>query len=377
MPLIFWTQGKRCALLVLILLPGCVLAIGIGPPRTTLEFTPNLITDIDYLVVNTGSEAIDAMLYVKGDLEQYISLSKSTVSLSPRTSATFSAHIALPSSIGPGMHEMRIGAVETQPGQGGTVGARAGVESQLYITAPLTGKAVQISSSVDDIAIGSVAVLHFEIKNAGSEAIEDLHVVSEIADSSGNAVEELSSDSQPLDPGETAIIDLNWTPTKKDRYSVESIVYYDGYSETINSTFTVSEPSIRILNVSVTPFSPGQIAKVVIDVSNEWNQAFEDVYARVVVLDNQVPIFAASSKSASLEPLSTGTFEVYLETQDFEIKEYVARIEVYFGNKYVHKSLTLKPSANANINSNDIVMLAAVVAAAAITTTVIPWFRKK
>ena len=55
-----------------------VYAIGIGPPRITIDFQPNLEQDISYIVINNLDIAVNVQLYVKGDLNSSVTMEQTS-----------------------------------------------------------------------------------------------------------------------------------------------------------------------------------------------------------------------------------------------------------------------------------------------------------
>lgn len=368
-----------CAVIIA-MFSGCALAIGIGPPRASLDFTPNLAADLNFMVVNTISQPIEAMLYVKGDLAQYITLDKASVTLQPGEQQTFAAHVRLPESIEPGVHDIRIGAVEAEAGSGGTVGARAGVESVLTITAPFAGKLIRVVASAANVTFGNAARLRFEVTSIGNETIDALQVLSSVFDSAGNAKAGLSSEQRRLQPGETAVIELSWTPETKGSYVARSRVLYDGNEQQVNLSFAVGESSMRILEINASPFTPGQIVKVSVAVENEWNERLSGVYARVTIIDDGTEVAVADSRSTDLGPFATAALDAFVETTSLDNKEYAGLAVVYFADKSVEQSFALAPASLAQASAGALsieIVLIVVALAAALVIAVVLWPRKR
>jgi hypothetical protein len=119
-------------LAVIMIMAAQASAIGIGPARIILNFTPSMVYTQEYSVMGSG---LAVQLYVRGDLEQYVQCGGSST-VAAGSSAKFNCTISLPEWLpGPKRYDTRIGAMETAP-SGGMIGAVAGVESQLWIDVP-------------------------------------------------------------------------------------------------------------------------------------------------------------------------------------------------------------------------------------------------
>ena len=86
-------------LIVLSILPG-VLAIGITPGRTTIDFAPNAHDSIKFKVLNSEHKDMKVVMRIEGELAQYITLPQLIFDLnSNEESKEFSYEYDLPSKI--------------------------------------------------------------------------------------------------------------------------------------------------------------------------------------------------------------------------------------------------------------------------------------
>jgi len=360
----------------LILFSCYSFAIGIGPPRNDIDFIPNLKTDLSYIVVNNQGTPLSVEIYAKGDLSQYMTLSKTSAFLSPSSDTSFTVHIELPANISPGLHDNRIGVMESTGGQGGTVGAKAGVESFLYINAPYTGKYIIVSLKTNNTKIGTPAIMYFEIQNIGAIDVDQVLVSVDIFYPNGSKATSLLSDSSSLKAGTKAVFVLNWTPTSRGRYTISAKITYDENTKDISGEFLAGDIFVGIGNIVVNDFSPGQIARVSVELQSEWNDRLDGVWAEVRIPINSSAI-TGESRTISLDPYETSATDVYMDTKGLTLGSYNATAIVHFANRTNEKAFifTVREGVRSD-NLQLIIIIVAVLLVIALLGWVV-WKRKK
>ena len=135
-------------LFLLVITPN-VLALGITPGRTTINFEPNLHKEVDITIINDEHKDMNVMLRVEGELSEVITLNRVLLNFNAdEDSKTFTYKIDLLKTIEkPGTHEVKIIAMELPKDfekEGGYVGATVAVVTQLHIKVPYPGKYAEI-----------------------------------------------------------------------------------------------------------------------------------------------------------------------------------------------------------------------------------------
>ncbi len=327
--------------LTLIFLSGNALALGITPSRTVMDFEPGLSRTITFHIINNENKAMDIEIYKKGDLSDYITLSTERISLSPADSMKgFTTTINLPQSIeGTGRHDNRIGIVEAAPAEGGTMGARIGVEAQLWINVPHEGMYAEIGLSVPDVELGETAVFSINIANKGTEDMTASGKILVYRNDVQVAV--LNAGQVFIETGQTRTLKPEWSTqgVSAGQYRAVAVVDYPGETLQAEKTFSIGVFEVGIVNISSVRVSKGTIAKFDIDVENMWNVPVSDVYIELETLKDGESVSKTRSETSSINPLETKTMRVYVDTDGIPTGTYDVRATLYYEGKAVMKEL--------------------------------------
>lgn len=350
--------------LIFSLFLGNVYPIGIGPGRVILDFKPNLKETFTYQVFNNENKNMDVEMYVKGDLEDYVTLSTTSSTFSPGESKTFTYEINLPSELEkPGTYDTRIGALEvlsTTGGQGATVGARAGVELQLWIRVPYPGKYMEISLEAPDAKVGEPVQFTITLSNLGKEDISAKASI-ELYDSNNLKFATLSIGEIYVETAATKELYKEWETgnIKPGTYHAVATVTYNGKSAKDEKDFRIGDLLIKIIDVYADNILQGTIGKINIEIESSWNEDISDVYAEIKVAGETI-----KSETINIGPWERRIINAYWDTKASDIRDYDASAIVHYSGKTISKEFTLHVVDAEGLRSG--------LASAAITTT-LPW----
>ncbi|MBR9692166.1 hypothetical protein GOV06_05275 [Candidatus Woesearchaeota archaeon] len=328
-------------------------AIGIGPPRIKIDFEPNLEIDIEYFVVNTIQSPVNVDMYVKGDLKEYIAFDKTSFKLNPGKTQVIVVHLALPEKIDrPGTNDIRIGALESPIGaDGAMVAAKAGVESQLYIEVPYEGKYLSANIAVESVRVGETAELIIGISNLGKEDISSVSAVIDIYDSDDKKIDTVSADKKELKAGETSELKAQWDTkdAKPGTYQAAALIDYDGNEKEIRTSFNVGDVLIEIVALKTNEFSPGEIAKFILDVESKWNEKITDIYAVIEIYENGRVIGSAESKKIDISAWGKEQIEIFWDSTGIGFGEYKVKTILHYKDKTSEKSFDIEVKKKGNL----------------------------
>jgi hypothetical protein len=321
-----------------------ISAIGIGPPRNEITFSPNLDTTLSYVVLNNEGGTIRADLYIKGDLSQYISLDKTSVVLGSGQQTDFTAHITLPASIeSPGNHDMRIGALASSASSsGGTVGAKAGVESILNIFVPYQGKFLKAELEVGNVEIGQPLEFKVKLSNKGLEDIDK--VSAEIRVYSGSILKgsvEVSKNGLKAESDDILEASFSTDNLAAGTYRAVAKITYDGEEKEAETTFNVGKPLVEITNVTISKFKQGEIAKMTFGAQSYWNRQINGAYITVEIMSGETVLKSIESAPKDIGSLSYESFEAFWDTEGMTLGDYNARATLHYLDKTSEKSFII------------------------------------
>ncbi len=326
--------------LTLMLLSETVFALGITPSRTIIDFEPGFRRTITFYAINNENKTMDIEVYKSGDLSDYITLSTTMISFSPSDSTKeFTVTINLPQSIeGAGRHDNRIGIREAAPPEGTTIGARIGIEAQLWVDVPYPGAYAEISLDAPSVELGETVPFTITIVSRGTEDMTASGKILVYRDYM--QVADLNAGQVFVGARETKTLKSEWSTVEagEGQYRAVAVVDYFGKTAQVEKTFNVGVFEVEIVNISYASVSRGEIARFDIAVKNMWN-APADVYIELEALKEGDSVSRTKSETSSLNPLETKTIRVYLDTEELSAGTYDIRAIVYYAGKTAIKEL--------------------------------------
>jgi len=331
----------------------CVSAIGIGPPRVNLDFTPGLSQNFEYIAFNNLAESVKVDMYVKGDLSQYITLDKESAVLPPGGRTTFIASVRLPQQIDiPGMHEIKIGAVSSSlSAQQGTVGAKAAVESQLNIFVPYQGKYLIASLEATSVESGEKANFTIKISNKGLENISNVNASIDIY-LKDQLIATVYTENKNMNANNDDYLHASWLTAgaASGTYKAIAKINYDGNSKEIQTDFNVGSALAEITDINVSKFSKGEIAKITVKAKSFWNKPIDNVYAAVDFSDKDDKVIETiKSSPESINPMSEKNLTLFWDTKEIESGEYKAKAILHYLDKTAEKSFSVSVKKENNL----------------------------
>ena len=336
------------SLLFFLLAIDSVNAIGIGPPRINIDFIPGLEQTIEYTIFNNLDSSSRVDMYVKGDLSDYISLDKTSLTIGPNGKGDITATLKLPQQIDiPGNHEIKIGAIASPSNTPqGTVGAKAAVESQLNIFVPYQGEFLVAYIEATSVETGETADFTIHLSNKGLENISSTTASIDIY-FKDQLIATVYTESKKLDSGTEDILSAKW-PTagaSAGTYKAVAKLSYDNNTKEIETDFNVGSPLAEIMNITINKFSHGEIAKITVNAKSYWNKPLENVYATIDIFDNEnKTIGSIKSSPGNIDSLSESQFELFWDTKNIEIGDYSAKATLNYLDKKAEQNFIISVS---------------------------------
>ncbi len=336
-----------CILSLLVL--NLVNAIGISPSRVTINFEPNLQETYNYNVIN-WEYPTEIKFYVKGELAEYINLPETTTSLKKNEIKTFNIEINLPSEIEkPGLYDTRIGVVEyTDSLKGATVGAVTGVESQFVILVPYPGKYITASLEIDNTNVNKETDILINVQNLGQEDLNQVNAQITIYDTNGSIVTKLNSNTISIKSKESGSLSTTWIPTNigAGQYLAKAIIAFDGESSETERYFQIGDLLMEIMDISPLIFNQGEINKIEIKLKSLWNEKISDIYAELIILDQNSEIVSVKTETIEVNPWVEKKIYGYLDFEDITEGEYILKTILHFSDKTIEKEVKIQVVKN-------------------------------
>lgn len=326
---------KRWLLFLFLFFLGGQLAsaVGIGPARVELVFEPNNVVTLDFVVLNTGDSPIDVLVDARGELASFVSFDQNRFHLSGGEAKDFAVTLRMPAHIDtPGSNVIRIVALETNAGQGGTVGAVAGVEAKIDIFVPYEGAFIRANLRAPNIAVGENLPVTLTVENIGKENIAALTGRFEVSRNGDTLVRE-AFEPVVLDAQEKKEIahELKTSGLPAGLYNLTAVVEYAGQTKTVVRSVGIGGMFVDIMGLVEDTFAPGEIVKLEFKTMSSWSEELSGV-ADVRIFEGEKEVVALKSASVLFSPWKESIVEVFWDARTAPAGAYVARIDLSYGD---------------------------------------------
>ncbi|MFO7872221.1 MAG: hypothetical protein R6U26_01100 [Candidatus Undinarchaeales archaeon] len=369
-------------LFFLALMPSA-LAIGVSPSRIKTDFEAGESATFDFYVVNTRNEQVQVKIYAKGDLNESIDLQDEVLTLEAGGSKSSKFTVHYPSTLGPGKHDNRIGALEIASGESegaAAVGAVSAVELQFWVYAPYEGKYLDASLDVPDVAAGETIDFTLKLTSRGTEGIDSASAKIRVYNSNGDLLKTLDSGSTSLSAdGDTEELHADWSPGKlpAGTYSAVAAISYDGKNTEASSDFNIGDLFVKIKSVNIDDITAGSIGKAEIKVQSFWNEKITEAYATVELLSNGKTLKKFTGSVFEIPPQSSKTVEVFIDSEGLQKKQYSIVAKVHYSDKVAEKRGNLRITEPSALPSMTIIASVSILLLIIILAVVLYLWHKK
>ena len=333
--------------LVMLIIIGQVNGLGIAPSLKIINYDTAEHT-ITVNAVNTKAGDLTLQITAGGELAQYITLDNNVIHLSSADSEkSFQYNIKLPADMDPGIKTGLITVTEINSGgeNGDNVNAALSVAHKLQVNVPSTGLHATAFLSNSESEINSPMTISISINNVGTDTIRDAYGIINIS-SYDFSYENTTEHTHNIFPGGSRKIDYTWIPkVSPGDYVITAKIYYDNKSIVLNKSVSIGDYGIEIINANVKDFYIGTIAKLDINVSNNWNNPIA-TNTEVQLLDQSGTIIKqATVNGAAIDPTG-GIVSTYIDTTGISVGDYTLKIMMRYGSKIIEKTYPTKIGTN-------------------------------
>ncbi len=343
--------------MVLILLIGIfmvanVLALGITPGRTTLDFEKNMQKSVGFDVLNAGGSDINVVFSAQGDLAKYISLPiKDAKILGSEKSKHFNYELNLPDKLGPGVHTGEVFVLQL-PGnstsEGSQILATLAVVTQVYLYVPYPGKYANSKLYIYSANVGEDVKFVIPVVSAGEFDLSSVRANVDIYNKMGEKIDSFNTNSVSVKSGTKKELVYNWKANVPiGEYMAKAAVVYDDGTINLEKSFSVGSKELELQEINVNGFSLGEIAKLNMLIENKWSESISDAYIETKIKDSDGDIVSSFQSAAQdIGALSKKSFVSYWDTAGVREGTYDAEVTINYGDKKSEKNLKFKVSKN-------------------------------
>lgn len=323
--------------MILLVLP-IVNSIGVTPGRTTLNFEPNLETEVKFKVINNENKPLRLAIYARGNLAEYIKLEEEEIELS-EDSRELSYTLKLPSDIEePGLYDAEIVIRELNLDNQKreiNIGTMQAVITQLHVYVPYPGKYIVAKLDIIGGDLDKNTLFFVPLINFGEEDVIKAKAEIIIMDMYGKVIDKVDSDEMAVPGKGRAELSAQLDPSNlmPGVYRVIAKVTYDGFTTTAENTFYIKDFLLIPLDISVRDFTLGDIAKFNILVENIGNIDVRDAYSMILLDKNGENAANLKSVPIDFKPLEKKEMVSYWDTKDVKADEYDGRLLLRYEDK--------------------------------------------
>lgn len=338
----------------LVLFVSQASALGITPGRTTVQFVPGQEHTGEFTVINSEHEDMQLVILVQGELNESISLSEVSFSMSAsegekRISYSFRAPYG---RLKPGTRTADIAVIKLpkRDATGATfVGAAVGVIMQLHVLVPYPGKFAEADLNIAGPDEDGSLTFLVPVTSRGDLDLARVRTIIDIYSSLNEKIATVTTNEVALTSGAHAELVARWD-TKgipPGAYRAVASVLYDEDVNTVEKTFEVGKRALELQQVEVNDFSLGEIAKFELLVENKWSQPISGAYADLVIYNAQNQIMATfKSANYDIPALSKALMVAFWDTEGVREGTYDSSVFLKYGEHSSQQDLQLQVSTN-------------------------------
>ncbi len=341
--------NKNLILLILIVVSILFLirdvnALGVTPGRTTVDFKPNLQQTVEFTVLNSEHKDFRAVIFVEGDLAGYVTLYNYLIEFrADEGSKTFKYDFKLPATLEkPGINsaDIIIRELPEQKGKDIFIGTSIAVVTQLYVKVPYPGKYAEVDLRISEANVNENVNFFIQVSNFGTEDINKISAIIEILGPTNELIATVETSEIAIKSKERAELTASWlADVNPGKYYAVAKVKYDGKSARAETVFNVGGLLLEIIDISVKDFKLGQVAKFDILVQNRANEILENVFAEMVIKENNVEIAKFKSANENIESLAEKELNAFWDTTGIKEGSYDATLILNYKDKSIKKEL--------------------------------------
>lgn len=316
-----------------------VSSIGISGAdlNAIVDFESGLKREFSYDIMVTNPDVTNYEAFATDELAKYIHVEPRYLKFDKTSGEvmSFKAYLNLPEDekeIGPGKHCAGVGANEMadESVSGNSISTRTSAKGWVCVRVLYNGKYVEAKLHISNANEGETLHPEVSVSSWGKEDIKGVYATIMIYDANGSEIKSITTTSEPLPSQGNAVL-RGILPTKDMKpgdYKAKAMVYYDG------ETAKAGERGFKIgtLNVIIIDHTKeiikNKISRFEIKVESKWNNRIDEVYARIIIGNQDI-----RTLPAELEQWSSQILSGYVDSTEFEIGEIPVRIIVYYGDQ--------------------------------------------
>lgn len=337
-------------LFLLVLTVNLVSGIGVVPSSKDILLDTNQ-KEFPIKILNSESEEYTVVLYVEGDLEEYISLSKELIEFTEdKEEELIQVNLNIPEGIEEGEHlnKIIVRKINTETSQ---ITASINLGIKLRITVPYTEAFLTSKLLTPNFEQNKENNFVLEIENKGVKNAVGVSSLIEIYSPTNEKLQTLTVEKKTIESKKKKQLLIPWTPELPNgKYFAKSSVIYNGKTIVSEKVFTIGTPELNIEEISTGSFKLGGIASFDLIINNNWAETITNAYADVEISQEGNLLAKTETPTKNIPPLGKEVFTAYWDTQGLAPGGYQMLVNLnYLG-------MSKSEEFNIILESNDVII---------------------
>tara|TARA_Y100000310_G_scaffold345549_1_gene466389 strand:- start:910 stop:2064 length:1155 start_codon:yes stop_codon:yes gene_type:complete len=318
-------------------------ALGISPAKKILDHELG-VREVTFKVYNDENKDMRAVLFTKGDLDEYIKVKESLVTLSPNDEyKEYTFIIDLPEDIGdPGIHTTEIIVMELPDdyqGESGIVSAKASVVAELNIRVPYPGKYAIANMEVSSAEIGEEVKFTIPVQNYGKQQIFHAKANIELFGATYERIAYIETNDIPINKKEQGKLFAIWkADVNPGVYHAKATIYYDDQKIEIEKDFNVGSAGLEITKILAEPFKLGDVAIFDIFIKNNWNDIIKGAHGKMTIKGDDGTVYSTfNTETIDIDSYDEEMLKAYWNTRDATVGTYTMEVVIEWGSHMIEK----------------------------------------
>lgn len=339
-------MDKRIIMLVIViaLLSANVMALGLTPAKTTIDFKPNSKHTVTYTVINDEQKEMRLMIYAEGGLNGSLLLHDELVEFKAgESSKSFTYDVVLPERMEPGQGIGSVVIREIPDGKSrkqNRIKANVGLITKVVVNVPYPGKYMKVEElEVSEAQKGEQVSFIVPITNLGTDRLFSIKATIDILGPTNERIATVSSGSITLDPQKRQLLKADWVAdVNPGTYHAVATIAYEGGMEKAEKNFNVGIMNIEVIKVETKNFKLGGIAKMDITLRSEWNDIIKNLYGTLLIKDSNFDSVAeVKTAPIDLVPYSSQDIEAFWDTTGMKEGTYYMTLKLHVADFIIEK----------------------------------------
>ncbi len=311
-----------------------VIAIGVGPAFSSINFEPNLTITKVFNIYNTDNKNFTAILNLSGDINEFIVLDKNKLFFNKSdNSQKVSFNISMPRDYPPGSYNTKIFILEDANSLEGDniIGAVLGVSHKITLLVPQHGKYIK------ELFELTGKNLFFKITNIGIQNISSLSGLITFLDHEKEVLNITINKQELLSDEEFNM--SNYLTLNPGIYQSITILDFDDQRKELRKTFVVGEKRIKVSNFEIHDFKAGDIGQINLFLDSNWNYLTNNLFAEIEVYNAGELVDKFETERINLN--KTATLSVFWNTRNLELGIYDLNVKLYYDETITEETILI------------------------------------